>query len=241
MENKKNITGDFLSPMFDGIIRHYDLINHVFTFGMDSRWRKNLVRRCLDLKPGKFLDLGCGTGDLAVKMAILSGNDSEITACDFSREMLGTAIKKAGKSGVKEKISFVYADASEMPFDDNYFDCIGISFAFRNMIYRNPSAHRHLSEIHRVLKPGGSCIIAESGQPRGKLMRKLQHFYIRTFVYIAGSIISGNRQAYKYLSQSAVNFYFPEKIRDLFMKTGFKQFNYYQFLFGAAGIYHVIK
>ncbi len=241
MENEKQITGEFLSPMFDGIIKHYDLINHFFTFGMDSRWRKNLVRRCLQTKPGRFLDLGCGTGDLAVMMAIMSGDKTKITACDFSREMLNIASKKAGKYGVKDKISFICADASEMPFNDNYFDCAGISFAFRNMIYRNPLAIKNLYEIQRVLKPGASCIIAESGQPEVKIIRKLHHFYIRTFVYLAGAIISGNKQAYRYLSQSAINFYYPEKIRDLFIKTGFKQFNYYPFFFGAAGIYHVIK
>jgi demethylmenaquinone methyltransferase / 2-methoxy-6-polyprenyl-1,4-benzoquinol methylase len=241
MENNNNITGDFLTPMFDGVVRHYDFINHVFTFGMDIRWRENLVHRCLETSPRRFLDLGCGTGDLAVKMSILGGDDTNITACDFSREMLSIASKKAGKSGVKEKISFIHADASEMPFDNGYFDCVGISFAFRNMIYRNPSALKNLSEIHRVLKPGGSCIIAESGQPEVKIIRKLHHFYIGTFVYMAGSIISGNRQAYKYLSQSAINFYSPDKIRNLFFKTGFKQFNYYPFFFGAAGIYHVIK
>ncbi|MBM3700195.1 MAG: ubiquinone/menaquinone biosynthesis methyltransferase [Actinobacteria bacterium] len=240
MENN-NITGEFLKPMFGGIIRHYDLINHVFTFGMDSRWRKNLVSRCLETGHRRFLDLGCGTGGLAVKIAILSTNDSEITACDFSREMLGIASKKAGKSGVKDKISFIHADASAMPFDDNYFDCIGISFAFRNMIYRNPSALKNLHEIRRVLKPQGSLIIAESGQPEVKIIRKLHHFYIRTFVYLAGSIISGNRQAYKYLSQSAINFYFPDKIREIIIKTGFSHFNYYPLFFGAAGIYHIIK
>ncbi|HPY36184.1 MAG TPA: class I SAM-dependent methyltransferase, partial [Smithellaceae bacterium] len=65
----KEITGENLSPMFSGIIRHYDLINHIFTWGMDKSWRKNLVAQCLRLKPEKVLDLGCGTGDLAINIA----------------------------------------------------------------------------------------------------------------------------------------------------------------------------
>ncbi|HDQ04990.1 MAG TPA: ubiquinone/menaquinone biosynthesis methyltransferase [Deltaproteobacteria bacterium] len=241
VRDDKEITGEDLSPMFGGIIRHYDLINHVFTWGMDIGWRKKLVDQCLKLKPEKFLDLGCGTGDLAINIARLAPENLQVCAGDFSKEMLAIASRKARKAGVDDKISFIYADAARLPFADNYFDCIGISFAFRNMIYKNPSAKKNLAEILRALKPGGSCVIAESSQPKNKFIRALHHFYLRTFVFGMGLLISGDRPAYKYLTESAVNFYGPDELEKILIAAGFKRVFYQPLFFGAAGIYRLIK
>jgi demethylmenaquinone methyltransferase/2-methoxy-6-polyprenyl-1,4-benzoquinol methylase len=237
----KEITGENLSPMFGGIIRHYDLINHVFTWGMDKGWRKKIVTQCLQLKPEKVLDLGCGTGDLSINIASLAPDNLHITACDFSKEMLGVAAEKARKALVDNKISFINADAANLPFSDNYFDCVGISFAFRNMIYKNSSADRHLAEILRVLKPGGSCLIAETSQPKNKFIRALHHFYVRTYVYAMGLLISGDRPAYKYLTESAINFYGPDELENILIAAGFKRVFYQPLFFGAAGIYRLVK
>jgi demethylmenaquinone methyltransferase/2-methoxy-6-polyprenyl-1,4-benzoquinol methylase len=237
----KEITSENLSPMFGGIIRHYDLINHVFTWGMDIGWRKKLVAQCLKLKPQKILDLGCGTGDLAINIVRVARENLHVTACDFSKEMLSVASEKARKATVDDKISFIHADAASLPFPGNYFDCVGISFAFRNMIYKNASADRHLAEISRVLKPGGSCLIAETSQPRNKFIQALHHFYIRTYVYTMGLLISGDRVAYKYLTESAVNFYGPDELEKILITAGFKRVFYQPLFFGAAGIYRLIK
>ncbi|MBP8609667.1 MAG: ubiquinone/menaquinone biosynthesis methyltransferase [Syntrophaceae bacterium] len=241
MGKDKEITGENLSPMFGGIIRHYDLINHVFTWGMDIGWRKKLVACCLEINPREVLDLGCGTGDLAISIALLAPENLHVTACDFSREMLAVASQKARKVGVDNKISFINADAANFPFSDSYFDCVGISFAFRNLIYKNASADRHLAEILRVLKPGGSCFIAETSQPRNKFIQAMHHFYIRTYVYTMGLLISGDRAAYKYLAESAVNFYGPDELGKILITAGFKQVFYQPLFFGAAGIYRLIK
>ncbi len=241
MSKNKEITGENLSPMFSGIIRNYDLINHVFTWGMDIGWRRRLVDECLKLKPEKFLDLGCGTGDLAVNIARRAPVNLRVSACDFSRQMLDAAARKAKKAGVDDKISFIHADAANLPFSDNYFDCIGISFAFRNMLYKNPSADRHLAEILRVLRPGGSCVVAETSQPRHKSIRALHHLYLRTFVFAMGVLISGDRAAYKYLAESALNFYTPDELKKIIIDAGFMCFFYRPLFFSAAGIYRLVK
>ncbi|OGP67901.1 MAG: hypothetical protein A2031_09790 [Deltaproteobacteria bacterium RBG_19FT_COMBO_43_11] len=239
--SQNELSGESLSPMFSGIIRHYDLINHVFTWGMDRRWRNELVEECLKLNPEKVLDIGCGTGDLTIAIARRSRENLHITGYDFSSPMLDAAFKKARKASLDKKISFIHGEAAHMPFPDDSFDCIGISFAFRNMIYKNPLAKRHLAEIFRVLQPGGSCLIAESSQPKNKLMRRLHHLYLRTYVYAMGVLISGNKKAYTYLIESVINFYPPEELEKCLLAAGFRQVFYCPLFFGAAGIYRALK
>jgi demethylmenaquinone methyltransferase/2-methoxy-6-polyprenyl-1,4-benzoquinol methylase len=240
-DSKNGLSGESLSPMFGGIIRHYDLINHIFTWGMDKRWRKELVTQCLKLNPEKVLDVGCGTGDLSINIARHARGNLHVTGYDFSRPMLAEAVKKARAQDLDKKISFIFGEASQMPFPNESFDCIGISFAFRNMIYKNPLASQHLAEILRVLKPGGSCLIAESSQPQNKIIRLLHHLYLRTYVYAIGALISGDKEAYKYLIQSAINFHPPEELRKLLLTAGFRQVHYHQLFFGAAVIYRAQK
>jgi len=230
-----------LSPMFSGITGNYDLINHIFTWGMDRRWRDELVAECLKANPEKLLDIGCGTGDLAINIARRSRENLHVTGYDFSRPMLEIAAKKAQASTPNMKISFIYGEVAQMPFPNESFDCIGISFAFRNLIYNNQLADRHLAEILRVLKPGGSCIIAESSQPKNKLIRLLHHLYLRTYVYGAGVLISGDKKAYKYLTESTINFYTPEELEKRLLAAGFRQVCYRPLFFGAAGIYRAMK
>ena len=227
--------------MFSGITGHYDLINHVFTWGMDRRWRDELVAQCLKLHPERVLDIGCGTGDLAINIARRARGNLHVTGYDFSRPMLEIAAKKAQAVAPGKKISFTYGEAAQMPFPDASFACIGISFAFRNLIYKNPLAERHLSEILRVLKPGGSCLIAESSQPRNKFIRRLHHLYLRTYVYWAGVLISGDKKAYRYLAESVINFYTPEELEKRLLAAGFRQVFYQPLFFGAAGIYRAVK
>ena len=132
---------------------------------------------------------------------------------------------------------FVAGDASELPFPNGYFDCVGISFAFRNLTYKNPLAKEHLSEVIRILRPGGRFVIVESSQPESRLTRSLFHLYLRKYVSRIGSKISGNRKAYQYLAESASRFYTPPELRHLLLDAGFSKVSYHPLLFGAAGIH----
>jgi len=193
------------------------------------------VEECLTSRSGKILDLCCGTGDLTVNISLLSTDNEEITGLDYSRLMLDIAGSKARL--LDNKPGFVTGDVSELPFKNGCFDCIGISFAFRNLTYRNPNIKNHLSEILRVLKPGGRFIIVESSQPESQLIQKLFHLYLRLFVSRIGTMISGNSGAYRYLAESASRFYTPTELKELLIKAGFKKVAYRPFLFGAVGIH----
>lgn len=218
---------------------HYDTINRIFTGGMDNKWRLQAARECLADKPGKILDLACGTGDLAVTIAEMADYPAEITGLDFSEMMLEIARWKAETSG--KQITFTEGDAANLPFAENYFDCAGISFAFRNLTYRHPNAGKHISEVLRVLRPGGKFVIVESSQPKNWLIRQLDHLYVRTFVYWIGWWISGNRGAYRYLGNSAANYFKPEELQDILLKAGFSKVSYRRLFLGAAAIHIAIK
>jgi demethylmenaquinone methyltransferase / 2-methoxy-6-polyprenyl-1,4-benzoquinol methylase len=230
-----------LHGMFSDVPPRYDLINGVITWNMDKLWRNLAARACLSSQPEHFLDLCCGTGDLALAVSRLSARPVEIHGLDFSQPMLERASKKAARLGPGNSIHFVQGEAAKLPYSDGYFDCLGISFAFRNLTYKNPLVREHLAEMARVLKPGGRCVIAESSQPESKLVRSLYHIYMRRFVSTAGRLLSGNKKAYTYLAESASRFYNPTELRHLLLGSGFRAVSYQPLLFGAAGIHVAVK
>src|SRR3989338_1042858 len=132
-DTKLSRQSELLHRMFTAVPPRYDLINHVITLGLDIRWRRLAAKACLGRKPQRVLDLGCGTGDLTLTLAQLAENTVEVTGLDYSRPMLELAKKKVVKSGVGEKVKFVHGEATSLPFPNGYFDCVGISFAFRNL------------------------------------------------------------------------------------------------------------
>jgi len=227
--------------MFTAIPHRYDMVNHVITWGLDKQWRWKAARECLASQPRKVLDLCCGTGDLAISIARLAENGVELTGVDYSRPMLAIATKKAELLARGKRISFTYGDAANLPFPDGYFDCIGISFAFRNLTYKNPLARRHIAEILRLLSAGGKYVIVETSQPKSKLIQKLFHLYLRWFVSRLGYLLSGNRGAYHYLAESAARFYTSEELKELLVTAGFSQVSFRPLFFGVVGIYVAVK
>jgi demethylmenaquinone methyltransferase / 2-methoxy-6-polyprenyl-1,4-benzoquinol methylase len=233
-EPKKPLYG-----VFTAIPPRYDLINTLITWNMDRGWRKKAAYTCLKTHPAKILDLCCGTGDLAITIADLADYQPEIQGVDYSQPMLDIAVQKT--SSTQKHILFFQGDASRLPFVREEFDCVGISFAFRNLTYNNPLADAHLVEIVRVLKTGGRFVIVESSQPGNSLIRALNHFYMRAYVANLGAWISGNRPAYRYLAESACRYFSPNEMNDFLISHGFKKVEYQPLFFGAAGIYIAYK
>jgi demethylmenaquinone methyltransferase/2-methoxy-6-polyprenyl-1,4-benzoquinol methylase len=227
--------------MFNTIPQRYDLVNRVITWGFDRRWRWLAAHECLVTAPRRVLDLGSGTGDLAISLVRQAKNYVTVTAFDYSEAMLAVAIKKAEAEVGKSRITFVHGEAGSLPFPDEHFDCVGISFAFRNLTYKNPVAEMHIAEIFRVLTPGGRCVIVETSQPKSRVIRWLFHLYLRWVVAWAGYRLSGNRAAYQYLAESAAHFYAAGEIKEMLMAAGFRQVSFRLLLFGVAGIHVAVK
>jgi demethylmenaquinone methyltransferase/2-methoxy-6-polyprenyl-1,4-benzoquinol methylase len=232
-------TPKLLYNIFTDLPPRYDLINHIFTLGMDKEWRLKAAKECLLDNTKRVLDLACGTGDLSLTIAKLAKSEIEITGLDFSQPMLDIARYKAQHQGYP--LTFIRGDAGNLPFPDGYFDSIGISFAFRNLTYKHPQANKHIAEILRVLKPGGRFVIVESSQPKFRFIRWLDHIYLRAFVYLIGWWLSSNRNAFNYLTISASRYYKAEELRTLLSDSGFSKVSFQRLFFGAAAIHVAVK
>jgi demethylmenaquinone methyltransferase / 2-methoxy-6-polyprenyl-1,4-benzoquinol methylase len=233
-------TGRPLYRIFTAVPPSYDLINRIFTLRLDERWRKVAAKDILAENPVKIMDLCTGTGDLAIRLAKMTDGKTEITGYDYSQPMLDLARKKAARAG-KDAIKFIQGDAAEMPFPENYFDSIGIAFAFRNLTFKNHDTERFLKEILRVLKPGGRFVIVESSQPQYSWLKFLFRLWTRFFVYPVGSLVSGNRPAYKYLSYSVINYFMPEEICALLKRFGFSEVNFKRLTGGISALHVAVK
>ncbi len=230
-----------LQRMFTEVPPRYDLINSVITWGLDRWWRKKAAEECLSGKPKKMLDLCCGTGDLAIAVCRLREKGIRVVGIDYSPPMLELARKKALSLGDDEYVSFIHGDAASLPFPDASFDCVGISFAFRNLTYRNPLAGEHLTAVWRVLTAGGRYVIVETSQPNSGPVRRIFHCYLRWVVRRVGFWLSGNKGAYNYLAESAANFYTANEVKSMMLAAGFREVLYQPLLFGAVGIHIAIK
>jgi demethylmenaquinone methyltransferase/2-methoxy-6-polyprenyl-1,4-benzoquinol methylase len=235
------IQRSFLQDIFTAVPSHYDLINHLMTWGLDRRWRRMVVRECLASRPGRVLDLCCGTGDLTVTLARRAGNNTEVIGIDYSQPMLKIAGRKAERVSDRGRLSFITGDIASLPFPDAGFDGIGASFALRNLTYKNPLAGRYIAEVLRVLNTGGKFVILETSQPKSSFIKKLYHLYLRYFVFSFGLLISGNRQAYHYLVDSATNYYAPEELKEILVEVGFRQVSFRRLLWGAVSILIAVK
>ncbi|MDD5323689.1 MAG: class I SAM-dependent methyltransferase, partial [Methylococcales bacterium] len=140
-----------------------------------------------------------------------------------------------------DRLSFVHGDADNLPFPGTSFDCVGISFAFRNLTYKNPLAQRHIAEVLRVLSPGGRFVIVETSQPKARLIRKLFHLYLSYFVFRVGYLLSGNKLAYHYLAESAARFRTPDELKKILIEAGFRQVSFRPLFFGTVGISVALK
>ena len=203
-----------IQSMFSKIYRSYDLVNSLLSFGIHHLWKKELVNRT-DLKSGdSVLDCATGTGDLALLYKIKVGGKGKVTGCDFSREMLSVAPQKARKKNLP--IVFEWADVTRLPYKNNEFNAVSISFGIRNV----DKPAETLREMARVTVSGGQVMILEFGQVQVPVFREIYNFYSKKILPFVGGVISGNLKAYQYLNQSSLVFPCGEDFKREILATG---------------------
>ena len=237
-DNRTGIRNEHASrvhEMFATIAGRYDLLNHLLSGFTDRRWRRlvaNRLHRTLGLGQVRILDVACGTGDLS--LALLEATGSRIFGTDFCRPMLEIAAQKTAKSG--HVIPFIEGDALRLPFLDRSFDGVTIAFGLRNL----SNFAEGLTELFRVLKPGGRVAVLEFSKPVVPGFSFLFKVYFTKVLPFLGGLISGSHCAYQYLPDSVSRFPDQEELSAVMCEAGFKDVEY-QNLTGGIAALHVGK
>lgn len=225
-----------VEKMFDSISKHYDLLNHLLSLGTDRLWRRKAVRLIGNhCSPGTILDVATGTGDLAIE-ALKLGPD-KVTGIDLSSRMLEEGRRKIEAMGYGEKIELLKGDASSTGFGDSDFDAVMSAFGVRN--FENTLAG--LTEMCRVLKPGGMIMVLEFSRPSMFPLKQVYGLYFRQLLPRVGRRVSGDPSAYKYLPESVMSFPDNEKFLSLLTSAGFAGARQKKLTGGIASIYYGFK
>lgn len=220
-----------VAQMFDNISHSYDFLNHFFSLGIDKLWRKKAIRMLRNFDPKEVLDVATGTGDFA--FAALKLDVQKVVGIDISKGMLRIGREKISKRGENERMEFLEGDSEHMPFDVNTFDAVTVGFGVRN--FQNLKAG--LSEIHRVLKPGGAIAVLEFSKPKRFPMKQLYFAYFRFIMPVIGKIVSKDAAAYTYLPESVMAFPEGEDFIRIMEEVGFRSARQRPLTGGIASIY----
>ena len=203
--------------MFDRIAPRYDLANTVLSFGTHHGWRKKVVKYSGARQGEKVLDVATGTGDLAFAFSRVVGRGAgSVTGVDFVPKMIELADQKL-KKRPQEGLSFQVANAMELPFEEESFNVVSISFGIRNV----ESPATALQEFYRVLKPGGRVVVLEFGQPKVPIFSTSYRLYSKYLMPAIGSKLTGDRDAYEYLPETAEQFPCRAEFTELMAEAGF--------------------
>ena len=226
---------DQVATMFNNISKNYDDLNRVISFGIDISWRKKVVQIVSKNNPQQILDIATGTGDLALMMSTLA--PEKIIGLDISEGMLSVGKEKISKAQLNDKIEMVVGDSEDIPYADNTFDAITVSFGVRNFA----NLDKGLREIRRVLKPKGILVILETSNPTKFPFKQGYKFYTSFILPVIGKLFSKDKIAYSYLSESANFFPFGEAFNNILKKNGFINTTHTPVTFGVATIYSASK
>jgi demethylmenaquinone methyltransferase/2-methoxy-6-polyprenyl-1,4-benzoquinol methylase len=237
----------YVQGMFTRIAPRYDLINRLITFGQDRRWRREAIRQT-NLPPtgSLLLDLGAGTGDLGFEA--LQQNPTTISIeVDFTLEMMrvgqqrttnpSTHSQSSNHPFTHSPISWAAADALHLPFPDHTFDAVVSGFLLRNVI----DLPQLLSEILRVLKPGGRMVALDTTRPKQNLVTPLVRFYMHTVIPLLGWLLANDYDAYTYLPDSSATFLSAEELTAHMAAAGFREILFRRFNLGTIAIHWGIK
>ncbi len=220
-----------VAKMFNNIAWRYDFLNHFLSLGVDRYWRKKAISFLKKQSPKLILDIATGTGDFALEAMKLS--PEKIFGIDISTDMLEIGKKKIRQKNLQEKIELLEGDSEQLIFLDNKFDAVTVAFGVRNFHH----LEKGLSEMHRVLKTGGTCLILEFSQPSNSIMRRLYNFYSFRITPKIGNLISRDKNAYSYLYESVKAFPYGREFSEILLKAGFSSVNFKTLTFGVVTVY----
>jgi len=227
-------SGERVQRMFGEIAPHYDRMNHLLSLNVDRYWRRWTVKKLQPTAGEPILDVCTGTGDLAIAFQRATGGKSEIVAADFCREMLEVGRGKQAKMGIGSELTFIEADAQQLPLPNDRFAIVSVAFGLRNVANTN----RGLAEMTRVCRPGGQVAILEFSTPRWQPLRGIYLAYFHYVLPRVGQFFARNRSAaYEYLPATVAQFPDGEQLAERMRAVGLKNVKYWPLTFGIATLY----
>jgi len=231
-ESKKAEVG----KMFDSIAPNYDLLNRGTSLGVDTLWRAKMIRQLDPAVHKKVLDVATGTADVAIQ-TIKRADVAHVTGLDLSEGMLKYGRKKVSAAGLDDRITLVQGDSENLPYEDGTFDAVTVSFGVRNF----ENLEKGLSEMRRVLRPGGKLVVLEFSRITFAPIRWGFNFYFGKIMPLIGRLQSKDPRAYAYLFESVQAFPSGKDFTDRLEKVGYKQTECNALTFGIASIYTAVK
>lgn len=235
-----NLSGDakqtYVADLFARIAGRYDLMNTLMTGGMHHRWKRVAARLAADGLSGPALDIATGTGDLAFALSRTSGIEHSV-GVDLLPEMIVLADGKRAEKVDSGSVAFLVGDALALPFPDDAFACATAGFSLRNM----PDLPRAISEMARVVRPGGRVTTLELTPMAPGIKTGLFRLYFHGVVPLIGQLVAGDRTAYTYLPQSVDYFLQADRLAGLFSQVGLENVGYRKMGFGTVAIHYGTK
>lgn len=220
-----------VAKMFDNISHRYDFLNHFLSLGIDKGWRRKAINYLKPYQPKMLLDVATGTGDFAIQALDLS--PEKVIGVDISEGMLSMGRKKMTERKLDHKIELKSGDSENLPFGDNTFDAVTVAFGVRNF----ENLEKGLSEIKRVLKPGGRIVVLEFSKPTSFPFKQLYGFYFKNVLPRIGSWLSKDSAAYTYLPESVDAFPYGKDFLNVLTKLGYAEVHARPLTFGISSIY----
>ena len=232
----KNITDQerirMVREIFSTITGKYDFLNRFLSLRRDVYWRRFTAKKMRFINTNRYLDVACGTGDLSIAAAVCHPHIS-VTGVDFVAEMVDTARNKVRKKKLENRLEIIQGDATELPFEDNRFDVAGMAFGIRNI----PDRRRALSEMLRVVVPGGQVMVLEMTFVQNRFFKFIYYLYLNFLLPAFARLFSKNPAAYHYLADSIMNFPTPDEFAKILENVGMVQVEKYSLTFGIAWLH----
>jgi len=237
VKSKKPPSRHEVWKMFNRIARWYDMLNHTLSLGRDIAWRKRVANYLPHRDNLSLLDLATGTVDLLLSLYQTADTIESGVGLDMAENMLTIATKKINQNKLQNSLSVVRGNVLAIPFNDSSFDVVSIAFGIRNV----SDVSLGLREMYRILKPQGKALILEFSLPANSLVRRVYLLYFHYLLPLIGSLISGDRHAYKYLNRTVETFPYGDRFCKVMENAGFDNVEAHPLTLGIATIYQGTK
>ena len=230
--NREDAKTGQVRQMFDSIAPAYDFMNAMMSFGIFRHWRNKAVEIVASHKPRRILDVATGTGDMAIHLCTAVKPD-HITGIDLSSGLLEIGRRKVREEGLEGIITLEEGDCMRMRFEDGSFDCVTVAYGVRNFEH----LEQGLSEMHRVLSPGGMLCVIELSTPTNPVARLGYNIYTKHVIPFVGKLKSHDVRAYSYLPESIAASPQRNAMLDVMRRAGFVDCEFKAMTFSTCTIY----